>query len=72
MAMIKFNRAIDLQIQIAQMAVLEYIQRPTLVSWILEHIEIREHLTKFAEKLIVEHLFYTISIATRNCRSVIY
>ena len=35
----------------------------TLVSWILEHMEISEHLTKFVEKLIVEHLFSTISIA---------
>ena len=38
----------------------------TLVSRILEHIEISGHLTKFAEKLIVEHLFYTISIATNK------
>ena len=38
----------------------------TLVSKIVEHIEISEHLTKFAEKLIVEHLFYTISIATNK------
>ena len=36
----------------------------TLVSWIVEHMEISEHLAKFAEKLSVEHLFYTISIAT--------
>ena len=38
----------------------------TLVSWIVEHIEISEHLAKFAEKLLVEHLFYTISIATNK------
>ena len=38
----------------------------TLVSQIVEHIKIREHLTKYAEKLIVEHLFYTISIATNK------
>ena len=31
----------------------------TLVSWIVERIEISEHLAKFAEKLLVEHLFYT-------------
>ena len=41
--------------------------KTTLVSWILEHIEIREHLTKFAEKLIVERLFYTIWVRSRNC-----
>ena len=38
----------------------------TLVSWIVEHIEISEHLAKFAEKLFVEHLFYTLSIATNK------
>ena len=38
----------------------------TLVSRIVEHIEISEHLAKFAEKLLVEHLFYTISIATNQ------
>ena len=38
----------------------------TLVFQILKHIEISEHLTKFAEKLIIEHLFYTISIATNK------
>ena len=38
----------------------------TLVSQIVEHIEISEHLTKFAEKLIVEQMFYTISIATNK------
>ena len=37
--------------------------KATLVSWIEEHIEISEHLAKFAEKLLIEHLFYTISIA---------
>ena len=36
----------------------------TVVSQTVEHIKIREHLTKFAEKLIAEHLFYTISIET--------
>ena len=40
--------------------------RDTQVSWIIEHIEIKEHSVKFAEKLIVEHLFYTISIATNK------
>ena len=38
----------------------------TVVSWIAEHIEISEHFTQFAEKLIVEHLFYTISITTNK------
>ena len=38
----------------------------TLVSWIVEHIEKSEHLAKVAEKLLVEHLFYTISIATNK------
>ena len=38
----------------------------TLVSWIVEHIEISEHLRKFAEQPIVEHLFCTISIATNK------
>ena len=41
-------------------------KNPTPVSRIVEHIEISEHSTKFAEKLIIEHLFYTISIATNN------
>ena len=38
----------------------------TPVSWIVEHIEISKHLAKFAEKLLVEHLFYTITIATNK------
>ena len=38
----------------------------TLVSWIVEHIEIKEHLVKFAEKLTGEHLFCTISGATNK------
>ena len=38
----------------------------TLVSEIVEHIEIIEHLTEFDEKLIVEYLLYTISIATNK------
>ena len=38
----------------------------TLVSWIAEHIEIQEHSTKFAEKLMVVQLFYSISIATNK------
>ena len=36
------------------------------MSRIVEHIKISEHLTKIAEKLIGEHLFYTISIATNK------
>ena len=36
----------------------------TLMSWMVEHIEISVHLTKCGEKLIVEHLLYTVSIAT--------
>ena len=38
----------------------------TLVSQIVEHAEIDEHLEEIAENLIVEHLIYTISIATNN------
>ena len=38
----------------------------TLVSQQVEHTEIDEHLEEIAENLIVEHLFYTISIATNN------
>ena len=39
---------------------------PTLLYQIVEHIEIKEHSAKFAEKLLVEHLFYTIFIATNK------
>ena len=39
---------------------------PTLVSQIVEHTEINEHVGEIAENRIVEHLFYTISIATNN------
>ena len=38
----------------------------TLVSQIVEHTEIDEHLVKIAKNVTVEHLFYTISIATNN------
>ena len=38
----------------------------TLMSQIVEHTKIDEHLGEIAENLIVEHLFYTISIATNN------
>ena len=38
----------------------------TLVSQIVEHTEINERMEEIAENLIVEHLFYTISIATNN------
>ena len=38
----------------------------TPISQIVEHTEINEHLEEIAENLIVEHLFYTISIATNN------
>ena len=38
----------------------------TLVSQIVEHTKINEHLEEIAKNLIVEHLFYTISIATNN------
>ena len=38
----------------------------TLLSQIVEHTEINEHVGEIAENLIVEHLFYTISIATNN------
>ena len=36
------------------------------MSWIVEHIEISVHRTKFGEKLIVEHLLYNVSIATNK------
>ena len=38
----------------------------TLMSQIVEHTEIDEHLEEIAENLIVEHLIYIISIATNN------
>ena len=38
----------------------------TLMSWIEEHIEISVNLTNFGKKLIVEHLIYTVSIATNK------
>ena len=38
----------------------------TLVSQIVEHTEIDEHLEEIAENLIVEHVIYTISIETNN------
>ena len=41
----------------------------TLVSQIEKHTEIDEHLEEIAENVIVEHLFYTISIATKNNRT---
>ena len=36
------------------------------MSQIVEHAEIDEHLEEIVENLIVEHLIYTISIATNN------
>ena len=44
----------------------------TLVSQIVEHTEIDEHLEQIAENLIVEHLIYTIFIATNNRTSGIF
>ena len=38
----------------------------TFVSQIVGHTEIDEHLEQIAKNLIVEHLFYTISIATND------
>ena len=38
----------------------------TLVSQIVGHTETDEHLEQIAKNLIVEHLFYTISIATND------
>ena len=38
----------------------------TLVSQIVDHTEIDEHLEEIDENLIAEHLFYTLSIATNN------
>ena len=40
--------------------------RVTLMSQIVELTEINEHLEEIAKNLIVEHLFYTISIATND------
>ena len=37
-----------------------------LVSQIVEHTEINEHFEEIAKNLIVEHLFYTISIETND------
>ena len=50
----------------------QVICRPTLVSQIVEHTEIDEHLEQIAENLIVEHLIYTIFIATNNRTSGIF
>ena len=36
------------------------------MSQIVERTEINEHLEEIAKNLIVEHLFYTISIATND------
>ena len=44
----------------------------TLVSQIVEHTEIDEHLEQIAENLILEHLIYTIFIATNNRTSGIF
>ena len=41
-------------------------QGTTLASWIVEHIEIKEQSTKFVEKLIVKHQFYTITTNKRT------
>ena len=38
----------------------------TLAFQIVEHTKINEYLEEIAENLIVEHLFYTVSIATTN------
>ena len=38
----------------------------SLVSQIVVHTEVGEHLEEIGENLIVEYLFYTISIATNN------
>ena len=38
----------------------------TFVYKIVEHTEIDEHLEEIVENLIIEHLFYAISIATNN------
>ena len=38
----------------------------TLVSWISEHIEKEEHERKFIETSLVEHLFFTMSVATKR------
>ena len=42
------------------------IKGATLMSQIVEHTLKDEHWKEIAENLIVEHLFYTISITTNN------
>ena len=38
----------------------------TLMTQIVEHIKISVHLKKFGKDIIVEHLLYTVSIATNK------
>ena len=45
------------------------VQIITLVFWFLKHIEIEKQSAKFAEKLIVARLFFTISIATNKSQT---
>ena len=45
---------------------IQYTYYSTLVSQIVEPTERDEHLEEIAENLIVEHLFYIISVATNN------
>ena len=45
---------------------------PTLMFQIVDYTEIDEHLEEIAENLVVEHLFYTISIVTNNRTSAIF
>ena len=40
--------------------------------WIADHIEIEEHMVKFAKYLIIVHLFYTIYFATNKRTPVIF
>ena len=45
---------------------MEHSKEITLMSQIVEHTKINEHMGQIAKNLIVEHLFYAISIATNN------
>ena len=47
----------------------DYIIITTLMSKIVEHTDLDEHLKKVAENLIIEHLFYTTSCPTNNNRT---
>ena len=50
----------------------QYSVHESLLSQIIEHIEIIEHSTRFKKKKIIEHLFYTICIATNKRKRGIF